>query len=266
MAIAVINHADLVKFTDELGFPKYTKVKLAVGGIGHQYYDKYIRDNVRWIGQVDFDPSTHVRITESAQLKGEIPELWALRHQQFLEGEEDTNSLKTIEADVDGEVIKLGTHVNRNAIRITVGMAELKYKVDYALCRDGSVLNENHLAIAVFDKAEDTSLSYTSDLIVDQIWTTQVRVLDDERVMLQKRAYAHNPVEEEAYPWIDVGILTEEEYEIWKQHNLRIEDQVNWANVDFSKIGEVVQSSVRPVDLLRSAGIGTAHLASGDKV
>lgn len=244
MAIAVINHADLVQFAEKIGFPKYTKVQLVPEGYGYVTFDKFIRENVKWVSHIDVDPLIHVRITESAQLVGEIPEQWALRHQQFLEGETENNAFKVIGADVDGEWVELGTHVNRNAVRIAVGTAELKYKVDYELGDDHTVVNDNFLYVAIFDSAEDTSLSYSTNLLVDQIWTTRVTLIDDDKPLLQKRAYANYLLIEEAYPWIDVGVLTEEEYDIWKQHNLKPEEQANWANVDFSKIAENVQKTV----------------------
>lgn len=261
MAVAVIDHAALVQFTDDLGFPKYTKVKLAVGGIGHQYYDKFIRDNVKFVSQIDVDPDKHVRITESAQLTGEIPEHWGLRHQQYLEGTDECNSFKAMGTDVDGEWMEIGTHVNRNAIRIAVGTAELKYKVEYALDQSGSVLNNNHLAIAIFDTPADSSLSYTTELVVESIWTTKVEMLpnDDDTYVPQlfKRVYYHDPVKEESYPWIYVGRLTDEEYEIWREHNIKPAVEQNWANVDFRSITEPT-----PKDLLKSSGLNIAHLAS----
>lgn len=257
MSLAVVNHADLVQFTDDLGFPKYTKVQLAVGGIGHQYFDQFIRTNVRWINMIDFDPTTHVPITESAHLSGEIPEHWGLRTQQFLEGTEESNTFKAIGADIDGEWIEIGSHVNRAAIIKTVGTAELKYKVEYQTDSKGMVLNNNHLAVAVFEKAEDTSLSYTTELPVESIWTTQVQVLDDDRKILQKRCYAHDPVVEESYPWIDVGVLTEEEYEIWKLHNLKPEEHQNWQTMDFRGISDIEGEATRRIEAK-----GIAHLAS----
>lgn len=244
MSVAVIDHAELVKFTDDLGFPKYTKVKLCVGGIGHQYYDKFIREHVKWVNQIDVDPDRHVRITESAQLVGEIPEHWGLRHQQYIEGSDESNTFKSLGIEVDGEWTEVGSHVNRNAIRIAVATAELKYKVDYALDDNGAVLNDNHLAVAVFDTAADSSVSYTTELSVETIWTTQVQVLDDDRVILQKRCYAHDPVIEESYPWIDVGALTEEEYEIWREHNLKPEELPNWDTMDFREIAEAASLKV----------------------
>lgn len=253
MAIAVINHADLVQFTDDLGFPKYTKVKLDVGGIGHKYYDKFIRENVRWIGQVDFDPTAHVRITESAQLIGEIPEQWSLRHQQFLEGEEDHNSFKELDEG-------FGTHVNRNAIRLATGNALLKYRVDY-VTTDGVIDTINQLAIAVFDSAEDTSLSYTTDLPVEQIWTTRLSEYDG-LPYLEKRAYFNDPIREDSHPWVMVGELTPEEAEIWTTHNSRPEDQVNWANLDFREIQNEAVKRVTAGDMLSSGNKGIAHLAS----
>lgn len=253
MAIAVINHALLVKFTDDLGFPKYTKVQLEACGIGHQYYDRFIRDNVQWIGQVDYDPEIHVRVTESAQLTGEIPEPWALRHQQFLEGEVDHNAFKEI---VEGTA----THVNRNAIRLATGNALLKYRVDYVEVE--SVIDTvNHLAVAVFDKAEDSSLSYTTDLPVEQIWTTRLSEYDG-LPFLEKRAYFNDPIREDSYPWVMVGELTPEEAEIWTMHNVRPEDQVNWANVNFNDLkGEAIKR-VTAKDLFAPSTTGIAHLAS----
>ncbi len=262
MALAVIDYAKLVQFTDDLGFPKYTKVKLEVGGIGHQYYDKFIRENVQWVNHVDLDLTRHVRITESAQLVGELPESWALRHQQYLEGTSESNSFQTIGADIDGEFVEIGSHVNRNAIRITVGSAELKYKVDYKLDQDRNVINDNHLAVAVFDNAIDTSISYTTDLPVDLIWTTKVELIpnDNESLVPQlfKRVYYNDPEREESYPWVYVGRLTTDEYEIWREHNTK--DQFTLADIgkmDFRSITEPV-----PADLLKSTGLKIAHLAS----
>lgn len=261
MAVAVIDHSALVQFTDDLGFPKYTKVKLAVGGIGHQYFDQFIRDNVKWVSQIEVDPERHVRITESAQLVGEIPEHWGLRHQQYLEGTDESNSFKALGTDVDGDWIEIGSHVNRNAIRITVGTAELKYKVEYDTDASGAISNINHLAIAVFDTPEDSSLSYTTELVVESIWTTKVEMLpnDDDTYVPQlfKRVYYHDPVKEESYPWIYVGRLTDEEYEIWREHNVKPAVEQNWANVDFRSITEPT-----PKDLLKSSGLSIAHLAS----
>jgi len=272
MAIAVVNHSDLVKFTDDLGFPKYTKVKLQPGGIGHQYYDKWIRENVQWIDLINFDETKHVRITESAQLVGEIPEAWELRHQQFLEGTEESNSFKTISTEIDGVPIEIEAHVNRNAIKVAVTTAELKYKVDYVKSFEGDVLNENHLVIAAFDSPEDTSISYTTDLPVDVIWTTKVelhlRGTDENVPHLFKRAYYNDPVKEESHPWIHVGELTDEEYEIWKEYNVEkpktLEDMLDtdFRGIDEAKVKASTQAAVSMANVIGDTRKGIGHLAS----
>ncbi|ABY63166.1 hypothetical protein ST201phi2-1p341 [Pseudomonas phage 201phi2-1] len=271
MAIAVVNHSDLVKFTDDLGFPKYTKVKLEPGGIGYQYYDKWVRENVQWIDLINLDPSVHVRITESAQLVGEIPEAWNLRHQQFLEGTEELNSFKAISTEIDGVPIEIETHVNRNAIKVAVTTTELKYKVDYVKSFEGDVLNENHLVIAVFDSPEDTSISYTTELPVDVIWTTKVDHVDEGGVevpYLFKRAYYNDPVKEESHPWIYVGSLTDEEYEIWKEYNIEkpktLEDMLDtdFRGIDESKVKAAAESTLTLANAIGDARKGISHLAS----
>lgn len=226
MAVAVVKHSALSLYATQVGFPLYTKVKCDSGLNGYQLWDKWIRENVQWVSQLGYDPVEHVKITESAQLVGELRNPWELRCQKFVEGTVESNTFKDVNV-VEGEQ-GISTHVNRQAIQVAVSNASFKYKVDFETDPDGSVVTHNSLAVAIFDKAEDSSLSYGSDIEVAQLWTTKVEHLDsvDEhgesytRPVLFKRAYADEPTIETSYPWIKVGTLTAEEYIVWKTHNV----------------------------------------------
>lgn len=214
MAVAVIKHAELKAYAEHLGFPLYTKLALLPGGVGYLTWDKWIRENVEWVSEVGFNPAIHVKITESAQLTGQLKNPWELKCQKFLEGDSEHNTFKPV--TVDEKDFEL--HVNRKAIQIAVSTAELKYKVEYETESDGSVVTHNRLAVAIFDRAEDTSISYQSDVEVAQLWTTRVTE-EDAGLVLWKRAYSDYPDVEESYPWIVVGAITEEEYALWKIHS-----------------------------------------------
>lgn len=218
MAIAVVNHADLLKHSADIGFPQCTKVSCQSGMNGYQVWDRWIRANVHWVSELGFDPDAHVKITESAQLVGELKNPWELRCQKFVEGSEETNTFQAL--NVDGEEFSL--HVNRQAIQVAVSNASLRYKIDFETSEDGSVVTFNRLAVAVFHRAEDSSLSYQSDLDVAQLWTTKVEHVDEppSQPVLFKRAYADDPLVEESYPWIVVGKLDIVEYELWLAHNV----------------------------------------------
>lgn len=230
MALAVVDYIDLLEFTNELGFPKETKVKLEPQGIGYQHYDKWIRDNVKWVNHLEFDPIKHVRITESAQLVGEIPDFWENRCQKFLEGTDESNSFKEITVSNDHSVL---THVNRQAIQIAVSTAALRYKIDYMQDDDGVVSTDSFLNVAIFNNPEDTSLSYSSDVKVEQLWTTSTECIDQDGksvYSLFMRAYSHDPKVENSYPWLLVGELTDEEYAEWAVNNVKPESTMKSFN------------------------------------
>lgn len=263
MAIAVINHADIVALANEIGFPKYTKVKLEPQGNGYSIFDTFIRASVRWINQTEFDPTSHVRITESANHVGELPDPWALRSQTFLEGTEDWNSFMSIEGQ--------STHVNRAAIQVAVSAASFRYQVDYRKADDGSVVTNSHLLVAIFDKPEDTSLSYSSDLEVEQLWTTKVEfrdVLEGEPVpVLYKRAYFHDPIREDSHPWVLVGDLTPAEHELWREHNCKEESTLeHLAATDFRDIDDRTLATMKATldfsETVADTKKDIAHLAS----
>lgn len=259
MAIAVVDYNDLVKFTDDLGFPKDTKVQLDPGGIGYQYYDKWIRENVKWVAELGVDPTRHIKITESADHVGEIPEPWEIRCQKYLEGTEESNAFNAIDT-TDGKDVF--THVNRQAIQIACSTAAFRYKIDYRLDDTGAVALDNRLTVAIFKTAEDTSLSYNSDIQVEQLWTTKVEqhdVLEGSPVpVLFKRAYYHDPIREDSHPWVFVGHLTYQEYEEWKLHNVKRELSLDTiATSDFRNIGEITKTATT-----LAGGKGISHLIS----
>ena len=98
-----------------------------------------------------------------------------------------------------------------------VSATEVKYKIDYEVDTDGLVVTWDKLAIAIFNNAADTSLSYQTDIEVAQLWTTKVEDVLGQHVMY-KRAYADQPDIEESYPWLLVGVLTPKEFELWSLH------------------------------------------------
>ena len=231
MAIAVIQHALLVAHAVHLGFPFNTKVKCVSGLNGYAIWDDFIRKNVEWVNETAFLSDVHVKITESAQLVGELKNPWELRCQKFLEGSAEYNAFNPLPGEIS-------THVNRQAIQVAVSNASFKYKVDFDTDEDGVVVTHNSLAVAIYDKAEDTSISYISELEVAQLWTTKVEHLDVvegsfTRVpVLFKRAYADDPAIEESYPWIKVGVLNMTEWEEWKLHNLTPEPTLDDIELD----------------------------------
>lgn len=254
MAVAVIPYKDLLDVVTKHGFPKHTKVKLIPGGFGHKLFDDLIRTKVKFISETEYNPTEHVKITESAYHVGEIPEPWEIRCQKFLEGEDDHNPFKPISgSDSDGEAFKLYTHVNRAAIQIAVSTAAFRYRIDYVHDADGSVATENFLNVAIYDTAEDSSISYSSNLAVEQLWTTRVVPYESNGVtgnMLQKRAYFHDPIREDCHPWVDEGPLTADELELWTQHNVKPETTIqHLAETDFRQIehGKYNLITMRPI-------------------
>lgn len=247
MAIAVVNHEALKQKANEVGFPLHTKVQCESGFNGYVLWDKWIRENVFWVSELAFDPVQHVKITESAQLVGELPKQWELRCQKFVEGEAEASPFKEITHDSGS----LYTHVNRQAIQVAVSNASYRYKLDFETEEDGSVVTHNRLAVAIFPNAGDTSLSYQSEIEVAQLWTTKVEHLDvaDEsgevltRPVLFKRAFANDPTIEESYPWIKVGDLTEAEYAEWVTHNVIEESSLeDGGSIDAREIDESYKS------------------------
>jgi hypothetical protein len=237
MSVAVVSHAALRNHALMLGFPLQTKVKCESGLNGYQLWDKWIRENVFWVIETAFNPDAHVKITESAQLVGELKDPWELRCQKFLEGDENYNTFRSLNAD--GEEFQ--THVNRQAIQVAVSNAMFKYKVDFETEESGTVVTHNALTVAIFNAAEDTSLSYTSDIEVAQLWTTRVleRYVGATVVpILEKRAYADDPKIEESYPWIEIGELSLVEYKEWKEHNIKPEVVLDDTPLDIRAIDE----------------------------
>lgn len=234
MAVAVVSHAALRNHALMLGFPLRTKVKCESGLNGYQIWDEWIRENVSWVIETAFDPDAHVKITESAQLIGELKDPWELRCQKFLEGTAEYNTFNPLPGDVS-------THVNRQAMQVAISNAMFKYKVDFETEPSGEVVTHNALTVAIFDSAEDSSISYTSEIEVAQLWTTRVLeryVAATMTPILEKRAYANDPIIEESYPWIGVGELTPEEYVIWKEHNLKPEVALDDVPLDIRAIDE----------------------------
>lgn len=248
MAIAVVNYTKLLGYAASIGFPLCTKVPCQSGMNGYLIWDKWIRDNVEWVSELGFDPADHVKITESAQLVGELKAPWELRCQKFVEGDAEANTFQAIK--VDGEEFSL--HVNRQAIQVTVSNASLRYKLDFETADDGSVVTHNRLAVAVFHTAEDSSLSYQSDIEVAQLWTTKVEPVSGGH-MLYKRAYDEDPVHEAEYPWIEVGLLTDEEHKEWVTHNVVQEATIEQAA---AQVGRSLTDAFAPAK-------GIAHLAIG---
>lgn len=247
MAVAVVSHAALRNHALMIGFPLRTKVKCESGLNGYQIWDAWIRENVFWVIETAFDPQAHVKITESAQLVGELKDPWELRCQKFLEGDENYNTFRPL--NDEGETFQ--THVNRQAIQVAVSNAMFKYKVDFETDESGAVITHNALAVAIFDAAEDSSLSYTSDIEVAQLWTTKVEhnypAGDDTDVaipLLFMRAYANDPSIEDAYPWLLVGELTQTEYEEWKEHNIKPETLLDDVPLDVRAIDERSQAQL----------------------
>lgn len=261
MAVAVVSHAALRGRALKLGFPLYTKVKCESGLNGYQIWDKWIRENVYWVIETAFDPVEHVKITESAQLVGELKDPWELRCQKFLEGDETYNTFRSFHAE--GEDFQ--THVNRQAIQVAVSNAMFKYKVDFETDESGTVITHNALTVAIFDAAEDTSISYTSDIEVAQLWTTKVEhvSLTTESIsswpVLFKRAYADDPVIEESYPWIKVGVLTMAEWEDWKEHNIKPEVTLDDISLDVRAIDDNIQVIDRSVEINLSEKASLAY-------
>lgn len=264
MAIAVVNFTKLLAYSASICFPQCTKVACQSGMNGYQIWDKWIRDNVEWVSELGFNPADHVKITESAQLVGELKAPWELRCQKFVEGDADANTFQAIK--VDGEEFSL--HVNRQAIQVAVSNASLRYKLDFETAEDGSVVTHNRLAVAVFHTAEDSSLSYQSDIEVAQMWTTKVGPTPQGN-LLYKRAYAEDPVQEATYPWIAVGYLTTAEYEEWMKHNVVQEATIEQAAAQVGRsLGEAfapVNAKPRPISSIQKDDlqVGIAHLAIG---
>lgn len=216
MAVAIVQHEALIARAKEIGFPLYTKLPCNAGCNGFLIWDKWVRENVEWVTELQFDPTKHVKITESAKMIGELKNPWELTCQKYLEGSPDYNSFNPIV--VEGEEFQL--HVNRQAIQVLVSNASLKYKIDFETDDSGAVTTHNRLTLALFDDAESTSISYQSDVEVAQLWTTRVTDEGEAGLVLWKRAYADQPEIEESYPWIVVGELTPAEHEEWVRHNV----------------------------------------------
>lgn len=237
MAIAVVNHADLVKHANKIGFPLHTKVQCASGLNGYAIWDTWIRENIQWVSELGYIDDQHVKLTESAQLVGELKSPWELRCQKFIEGDSESNVFQKL--SVDGTDFSL--HVNRQAIQVAVSNASLRYKLDFETEADGSVVTHNKLTVAIFDNAADSSLSYQSDIEVAQLWTTKVEHQDVvagssiREPYLYKRAYAEDPAQEETYPWIVVGKLDAREYEEWVKHNVIPEATIEEAAADATR-------------------------------
>lgn len=248
MAIAVVNFTKLLAYTASIGFPQCTKVACQSGMNGYQIWDKWIRDNVEWVSELGFDPLDHVKITESAQLVGELKAAWELRCQKYVEGDAESNTFQAIK--VDG--VDFSLHVNRQAIQVAVSNASLRYKLDFETEEDGTVVTHNRLSIAVFHTAEDSSLSYQSDIEVAQLWTTKVEPTPQGN-LLYKRAFAEDPIQEATYPWIAVGYLTAVEYDEWYSNNVVQEATIEQAA---DKVGRSLGDAFAPVK-------GIAHLAVG---
>ena len=244
MAIAVVNYTKLLGYAASIGFPLCTKVPCQSGMNGYLIWDKWIRDNVEWVSELGFDPADHVKITESAQLVGELKSPWELRCQKFVEGDAETNTFQAIKYNG----AEFSTHVNRQAIQVTVSNASLRYKLDFETEEDGTVVTHNRLAIAVFHTAEDSSLSYQSDIEVAQLWTTKVEPTPQGN-LLYKRAYAEDPTQEATYPWIAVGYLTTAEYEEWVTHNVVQEATIEQAAAQVGRsLGEAfTKASDHPI-------------------
>lgn len=239
MAIAVIKHDLLLSKAKEVGFPTQTKVKCESGLNGYYLWDRFIQANVQWVSEIEFDAAVHVKIGESASFTGELKKPWELTCQKFLEGSAESNTFNRLDLD-EQEVF---THVNRQAIQVLVSLANHKYKVDFETEPDGSVVTRSALAVAIFEKPEDTSLTYTSELEVAQLWTTKVEVFKDdteEKYTLFQRAYANDPTIEESYPWIVVGDLTTEEYQEWKIYNT--ENEVSLEHLADRAVGSLEQA------------------------
>lgn len=221
MGIAVVRHDALVAKAKEVGFPLYTKVQCESGYNGFALWDLWIRKNVEWVSELGYDPELHVKLTESAQLVGELPNEWELRCQKFIEGDAEYNTFKSLQSDTENTEFYL--HVNRQAMQVTVSNAMFRYQLEFETAEDGSVITHNRLGVAIFDKAEDSSISYNSDIEVAQLWTTDIRDVEDSDEnpipTLLKRAYSHDPEIEKSYPWIMVGHVTPEEIKLWEEHN-----------------------------------------------
>lgn len=233
MAVAIIDHAKLKLFAVGLGFPLATKVNLVPEGYGYQTFDKFVRDNVMWVNELAFDTAAHIKITESAQLTGELPEPWLLRCQKFLEGTEETNTFNQL--DVDG--VKVDQLVNSVAIQDAIASTMLKYRVEFDET-DGILNTISSMKVAIFDSAEDTSISYSSEVPVERIYRTKVDEVGGEYILFKQAYYEFiDPTVDN--PWLLVGNLSSEEYEVWKEHNIKPEvDIKNVAAVDFRQIGE----------------------------
>lgn len=261
MAIAVVNHEALVQKANKLGFPLSTKVSCQAGFNGYVIWDAWIRENIQWVSELGFDPLKHVRITESAQLVGELPNDWQFYSQKFIEGTDDFNAFKVVV--VDG--VSHDQLVNAEAIQVAIHNASLSHVVDFDTDETNAVVTHNKLAIAIFQNAEDSSLSYQSELEVAQIWTTKVEHIEckesdtNTKPLLFKRAYARDPIQEESYPWIEVGELTTEEYSEWAKHNLAptasIEETLGNVSkslgTEFSKSNRLVHRSDNSTDIKR---------------
>lgn len=235
MAVAIIKHAELKAYAEKIGFPLSTKVTLVPEGKGYAIFDQFIRENVQWVNEVSFDPAIDIKITESAQLVGEIPEPWALRCQKFLEGTPEVNSFQPL--DVDG--IKVDQLVNQVAIQDAIAFTLLKYRVDFD--KTDQILNTtSSLKLAIFDTAEDSSISYASDVPVKYIYLTKVEVIDGVNKLFKQTYFEQ--YDPDAYnPWLFVGELSDEEYEVWREHNVKPEvDVLQTSMEDFRKIGDAI--------------------------
>lgn len=214
MAIAVVNFNELKAYAELKGFPFHTKVSLEPNGNGHKLFNDWIHANVEWVTELGFDPVNQVKLTETAQLTGDLPSPHELRTQKFIEGTEEFNSLKPL--IVDGKTYDV--LVNGKAIQNTIQEAELRYVLEF---ESDIVSSVNLLKVAIFDTAEDTSLTYHSDVPVKYLYLTTVKDIEGVKTLFKTPYSSELAKSEYAKTEYEVGPLSEEEYELWVQHNIK---------------------------------------------
>lgn len=167
MAIAIVKHKELIEYANSIQFPINHRMNLDLGGLGFDVWDKYIRENVEWVNELDYKKGEHVKIWSSSKVSGPVPQPEDYFSRSIINNN-GGNPIEDYRKSPDAWAG--GSPCHANYISSTFTLSE-KYIVDYVEGKDSLVAVEEYIRIHLGEKPEDTYLGYGITIPVERLWT-----------------------------------------------------------------------------------------------
>lgn len=216
MAIAVITQEALIKLAKEIEFPMDHRINLTKGGVGYDLFNRFIKENLLWINELDFDKDLHVKLWGSAKVTGPVPLPESYYSRSVFTGTTEENPFKQF-----AETGESPAHANY--IGATFALAQ-DYIADYVESEDGQVAVVEYIRVIVGTKTTDSFLGYGLEIPVLKLWKQHFLTDGKTRFWVERSAHnadllfegdEHYYVREQTQAEVDKGYHFNETTQLW---------------------------------------------------